>query len=117
MRYSLFFVFIVLFMLGCSSTQEECTTVNSCAVSIKNRIQQNLMVEKDYIGKQAVVNLSLDNNSTLEYIEVVENDGGYEFENAIIKAISEAFPYEELLNLSESEYTEVRKIKLTVMPQ
>ena len=52
-----------------------------------------------------MVELSLDSKSALENVEVVENDGGIEFENAIIKAVSATFPYEELLNLSESEYS------------
>ncbi|MGF1788976.1 hypothetical protein L4D00_24745, partial [Photobacterium swingsii] len=110
MRIFWFTVFIVLLVSGCSSKHEECTTLHSCAVGITNRIQNNLLIDKNFAGKRAVVELSLDSKSALENVEVVENDGGIEFENAIIKAVSATFLYEELLNLSESEYSKENKI-------
>ncbi|MGF1862069.1 cell envelope integrity protein TolA [Photobacterium profundum] len=116
MRHFLIVLFIIFSVSACSSRQDKCNTVNNCAAKVVDRIQQNLILEQDYYGKKAVVNLSLDNNSNLEYVEVVENNGGPSFEEAIIKAVSSTFPYEQLLTLSESEYAEFMEIKLTITP-
>lgn len=108
---------IVIHLLGCVSNNDECISALDCGEHLSYRVQNNLHLNKNHIGKKAVVKISLDDRANIEHVTIVENSADEQFERAVIDAVTMAFPYEALLELPESEYKKIKTIKLTVIPQ
>ena len=108
---------IVINLLGCVSNNDECISALDCGKHLSYRVQNNLHLNKNHIGKKAVVKISLDDRANIEQVTIVENSADEQFERAVIDAVTMTFPYEALLELPESEYKKIKTIKLTVIPQ